>query len=117
MEKAQEKIIGRIQAYKQQNIQIMNKQEELGIRLSLDRAPLLHEVIRDIDTNLRTRPLPQVIRGEIQVTTDEGSILEALLRRVRRVEKIVENVDAVQFENLVQSIESAESRLRSIARR
>lgn len=117
MEKAQEKIIGRIQAYKQQNLQIMNKQEELGIRLSLERPPILHEVIRDIDTNLRTRPLPQVIRGEIQVTTDEGSILEALLRRVRRVEKIVENVDAVQFENLVQSIQNAESKLRSITRR
>ncbi|CAG9336329.1 unnamed protein product [Blepharisma stoltei] len=105
--KHQQMIEAQIAKYKEDNMKMMqNKEDEkLSIKYPIDKPLKLYEPMWDIQTKLRISPLPVYKRNPVKAYADSSATLQSLLARVKRVEKIVENVDANQFENMMKAME------------
>ncbi|CAG9314260.1 unnamed protein product [Blepharisma stoltei] len=103
-QKYQEKISSQIQKYKEENLKLIEQQdkeeqERLKI-ISYSGVELkLWEPKEDVESNLRIG----VEMGKDGEKSDM-SLLDQILQRVRRVEKIAENVDTSQFDQLMKAM-------------
>ena len=104
--KHQQKIAAQIAKYKEDNNKIIQSKEEekLTIKLSTGREMKLHYPLRNLSTKLRVKTLPVLTRKPVQYFPDYSENLQTLLEKVRRIEKIVENVDLNQFEAVMQNL-------------
>jgi len=105
--KYQQMITAQIARYKEENLKIIQSKEEekLSIKFPTDRPLKLYEPMWDILTKLRITPLPIYKRNPVKTFADSSSILQTLLTRVKRVEKLVEDVDVKQFDSMMKSVE------------
>ena len=68
-------------------------------------AERLIEPFHDLESKLRVDPLPRVSHYVVEAEGPEN-VLDSLLQKVKRIESLVENVDAQQFTSAIEALEN-----------
>lgn len=92
------------------------QEEELEIVRPIDRAQILYEPMRDIESRLRIGVMPTYERTNIKVDSGDSDLLTTLLAKVKRVERIVANVDAVRFSSLMNDCNRLVERIQKLSK-
>ena len=109
-QKYQDKIATQIQKYKDENLKLIEQQEEvevnkLKITVDLGRDLKLWNPAVEIETRLR---FPDIEEEQVIAKIATTSVLDEVVTRVRRVEKIAENIDSKQFNLLIKAFSDVE---------
>lgn len=108
LSKYQERMAQKVAKYKEENLKIItNKEDEkLELKFNAGRPDLLYEPIKDIDSKLRVNPLPIFTRSSIKEYADYSNLLQSLLVRVKKIERLVATVDLDKFEHIMSQLET-----------
>ncbi|OMJ93310.1 hypothetical protein SteCoe_3776 [Stentor coeruleus] len=106
--KYQERMAQKVAKYKEENLKIITTKEDekLELKFNAGRPDLLYEPIKDIDSKLRVNPLPIFTRSSIKEYADYSNLLQSLLIRVKKIERLVATVDLDKFEHIMSQLET-----------
>jgi hypothetical protein len=90
-------------------------EEELGIKHVINHKQILHEPLRDIESRLRIGKSLEYERTEVKIDSGDSDVLQTLLAKVKRVERIVANVDAVKFGALMNDCNRLVERVQKLS--
>jgi hypothetical protein len=96
------------QARKAQAVKEEQAHEDQPRLTLLKRASVperLIEPFHDLESKLRVDPLPRVSHYVIETESSEN-VLDSLLQKVKRIENLVETVDAQQFTSAIEALEN-----------
>jgi len=105
----QEKLSSQIQKYKEENLRLIEQQEEeernrLKVVVETGIPLKLSEPKYELESSLK------VEAKEIE----DISMVDQLLQRVRRLEKIVANVDANQFQSMMDAFNQVNQKINQV---
>ena len=94
---SQEEINQMMEKYKNENKKLLEKEpEKAKLQYQLERPPKIYEPHADIESNLRLAGKEAGRSGE--------DVIDLLLRKIRKVEEIVSEVDTKHFEQAMKSL-------------
>lgn len=118
-QKYQEKIASQIQKYKEENLKLIEQQEDaeqnkMRIVFDCGRDIKIWTPVVEIDTRLRFPDMEEEQEIEKIAST---SVLDEVIEKVRRVEKIADNIDSTQFEKLLKAFKDVNDMMEKIKTR
>lgn len=110
-ERYKQRLQERIALYKEENLELMKRQEEeeqkkLKVVNPIHHEPVLYSPVEEIESQLKIR--------KTEVTEVDEDLLKLILKKVKVVEKVVKNVDTTQFEGLMTSAEELDRLIRQV---
>jgi hypothetical protein len=120
MQKYQEKMAQKLAKYKEDNnkvVQASKEEEKLEIRFPTGKSELIYEPVKQIDTKLRVNPLPVFVKSVVSEYADYTNVLQNLLTRVKKIERLVASVDFEQFNLIMDQLEKISGELAVMKKR
>ena len=110
--KHQERMAQKLAKFKEDNnkvVQASKEEDKLELKFPTGREELIFEPVKNIDTKLRVNPLPIFVRSTVNEYADYSGVLQTLLNRVKRIERMVATVDLDQFSTIMTQLENISS--------